>query len=638
MKIALVGNPNSGKTTLFNALTGMRQDVGNFPGVTVERKSGKFKYKDARNGSIIVDLPGTYSLDPRSIDEEITSNILHDKNDSDYPDRVVVLMDATRLKVGLYLAMQVIETGIPTTVVLNMADELETDHQLDIDKLSEGLGTDVFLISAKKGIGVNGLKSHLANSELKAPIVNWKVASDVNPERHVYIKKLLGSYSGGLSDEKKFRINKADDILTHPVFGLLIFFSILITVFQAVFSWAELPMELIDRGFSKGADLLTQVLPESFLTSLFVDGIWAGLGGIIIFIPQIAFLFFFISLMDESGYMARVSFLTDGIMRKMGLNGRSVVPLISGLACAVPAIMAARMIPDKKERLITIMVTPFMSCAARLPVYAIVIALVIPSERLFGIFNYQGLVMTTMYVIGIVASLGVAWLLSKTLPQTEEGSFMLELPVYRWPSPKNIIQKVITKVSLFVFNAGKVILVISILLWLGASFGPGDSFEQIDQTYSSRIASGELNAEAADIAIAKEHLEASYVGRLGKAIEPAITPLGYDWKIGIALVTSFAAREVFVGTVSTIYSLSDDGNTGTLVERLGGVMRPDGTPMYDLALGVSLLLFYAFAMQCMSTVAIVKSETGSWKYTILQMVGMTALAYLSSLMAYQLLS
>lgn len=638
MKIALVGNPNSGKTTLFNSLTGLRQDVGNFPGVTVERKSGKLKHKDTSEQTMVVDLPGTYSLDPRSIDEQITSKILHDKTDPDHPDRVVVVLDSTRLKVGLYLAMQVIETGVPTTVVLNMADELEKDHKLDVDQLSEGLGTDVFLISAKKGIGVNGLKSHLANSELKAPMVKWNISVDQNPERHVYIKKLLGSYIGGISDRKKSRINKADDILTHPILGIVIFFLILTTVFQAVFSWAELPMEWIDMGFSKGAELLTQVLPESFLTSLFIDGIWAGLAGILIFIPQIAFLFFFISLMDESGYMARVSFITDGIMRKMGLNGRSVVPLISGLACAVPAIMAARMIPDRKERLITIMVTPFMSCAARLPVYAIVIALVIPSDRLFGVFNYQGLVMTTMYVIGIVASLGVAWVLSKTLPQTEDGAFMLELPVYRWPSAKNLVQKVITKVSQFVLNAGKVILVISILLWLGASFGPGESFEQIDRTYSTLVTSGEMEQEAADLAIAKEHLEASYIGRLGKAIEPAIAPLGYDWKIGIALVTSFAAREVFVGTVSTIYSLGEDGNTGTLVERLAAVVRPDGSPMYDLALGISLLLFYAFAMQCMSTVAIVKSETGSWKYAIAQMIGMTGLAYLSSLMAYQLLS
>jgi ferrous iron transport protein B len=325
-------------------------------------------------------------------------------------------------------------------------------------------------------------------------------------------------------------------------------------------------------------------------------------------------------------------------MRKMGLNGRSVVPLISGLACAVPAIMAARMIPDKKERFITIMVTPFMSCAARLPVYAVIIALVIPSERLFGIFHYQGLAMTTMYVIGIGASLGVGWILSKTLPESEEGSFMLELPVYRWPSLTNLVQKVIIKVRQFVFNAGKVILVISILLWLGASFGPGDSFDQIEQTTASLVLAGELDESVADLAIAREQLEASYVGRLGKAIEPAIAPLGYDWKIGIALVTSFAAREVFVGTVSTIYSLGDNRNPGTLVERLGRVMRPDGTPMYDLALGVSLLLFYAFAMQCMSTVAIVKSETGSWKYAIMQMIGMTSCAYLSSLIAYQLLS
>ena len=637
MKIALVGNPNCGKTTLFNVLTGLRQDVGNFPGVTVERKSGKLKHAGSDKGIKVVDLPGTYSLDPRSIDEKITAKILLEKDDKDHPDHVVVVLDATRLKVGLYLAMQVIESGIPTTVALNMSDELKDESQIDLKRLSEGLGTDVFLISAKKQRGTSELTQHLSTGNHKAPTAPWKNEAAAGQERHVHIKELLLEHGQDAKNGGSFS-KKADDFLTHPVFGFASFFIILTTIFQAVFSWAELPMEWIDQAFSWSGEAMTKALPESFLTSLLIDGVWAGLGGIVIFIPQIACLFFFISIMEESGYMARVSFLTDGIMRKMGLNGRSVVPLVSGLACAVPAIMAARMIPDRRERLITIMVTPFMSCAARLPVYAVIIALVIPSDRLFGLLNYQGLTMTAMYLVGIVASLGVAWVLSKTLPETEEGSFMLELPVYRWPSAKNLLQKVITKVSQFVFNAGKVILVISVLLWLGASFGPGDRFETIENQYQTMVENGSMDEVQANLKIASEQLENSFIGIIGKTIEPVIAPLGYDWKIGIALVTSFAAREVFVGTVSTIYSLGEADDHAPLIERLSREMRPDGSPMYDLALGISLLLFYAFAMQCMSTVAIVKTETGSWKYAVMQMLGMTTLAYIASLIAFQLLS
>ena len=637
MKIALVGNPNCGKTTLFNVLTGLRQDVGNFPGVTVERKSGKLKHAGSDNEIKVVDLPGTYSLDPRSIDEKITAQILLEKNDKDHPDHVVVVLDSTRLKVGLYLAMQVIESGIPTTVALNMADELKDESQIDVKRLSEGLGTEVFLISAKKQRGTTELTQHLVTGKHASATAPWKNGVAAGQERHVYIKELLLEHGQNAKNRGVFS-KKADDVLTHPVFGFASFFIILTTIFQAVFSWAELPMEWIDQAFSWSGEAMTKALPESFLTSLLIDGVWAGLGGIVIFIPQIACLFFFISIMEESGYMARVSFLTDGIMRKMGLNGRSVVPLVSGLACAVPAIMAARMIPDRRERLITIMVTPFMSCAARLPVYAVIIALVIPSDRLFGVLNYQGLTMTAMYLVGIVASLGVAWVLSKTLPETEEGSFMLELPVYRWPSAKNLLQKVITKVSQFVFNAGKVILVISVLLWFGASFGPGDRFETIETQYQEMVDNGTMDEAQANLKVASEQLENSFIGIVGKTIEPVIAPLGYDWKIGIALVTSFAAREVFVGTVSTIYSLGEAEDHAPLIERLSREMRPDGSPMYDLALGISLLLFYAFAMQCMSTVAIVKTETGSWKYAVMQMLGMTTLAYIASLIAFQLLS
>lgn len=585
----------------------------------------------------VVDLPGAYSLEARSEDERITSDIVTNPDHEDHPDAAVIVADATKLNVGLYLCMQVIERGIPCVLALSMMDQLKKEGAtIDLKSLSDELGIPVIAMKGRGAGSETELKEWMTSKEIPVPTAKWVDVSDV-PRRHSVIKGIIANSvkKNGIGRSNIHR--KIDDLATHPVLGMIIFLLILTTVFQAVFSWAELPMEWIDSGFSAAGEFMLNTLPDTFLTHLFIDGIWAGLGGVVIFIPQIAFLFFFITLMEESGYMARVSFITDGIMRRMGLNGRSVVPLMSGLACAVPAIMAARMIPNKKERLITIMVTPFMSCAARLPVYALIIALVIPSERLFGVFHYQGLAMTAMYIIGIVASLGVAWILSKTLPESEEGGFMLELPIYRLPNLRNLITRIITKVSQFVFNAGKVILVISVLLWLGASFGP-TSTEDLEAKYETMVAEQSVTPEEAEVQLAKERLETSYIGIVGKSIEPVIEPLGYDWKIGIALVTSFAAREVFVGTISTIYSLGDSDNSRTLQERMSAEVRADGSPMFNLPMGISLLLFYAFAMQCMSTVAIVKSETNSWKMAIMQMLGMTALAYLSSLIAFQLIS
>lgn len=637
IRIALVGNPNSGKSSLFNHLTGLKQDIGNYPGVTVERVVGSFRTKESKSKITIVDLPGAYSLEARSEDERITSDIISNPEHPDHPDAAVIVVDATKLKVGLYLCMQVIERGIPCVLALSMMDQLKNEGgTVDLKVLSEELGIPVIAMKGRGAGNEAELKKWMTDGDHPTPTAKWVDVTDV-PRRHSVIKDIVAKCQKHNGKGRSTIHRKIDDLATHPILGMLIFLIILTTIFQAVFSWAELPMEWIDGGFSAAGEWLHQTLPSSFVTDLFIDGIWAGLGGVVIFIPQIAFLFFFITLMEESGYMARVSFITDGIMRRMGLNGRSVVPLMSGLACAVPAIMAARMIPNRRERIITIMVTPFMSCAARLPVYALIIALVIPSERLFGVFNYQGLAMTAMYIVGIVASLGVAWILSKTMPKSEEGGFMLELPIYRLPNLRNLITRIITKVSQFVFNAGKVILVISVLLWLGASFGP-TSTEDLQARYDGMVAEQSITPEDAEVQLAKERLETSYIGIVGKSIEPVIEPLGYDWKIGIALVTSFAAREVFVGTISTIYSLGDSDNSRTLQERMAAEVRQDGSPLFNLPMGISLLLFYAFAMQCMSTVAIVKSETNSWKMAILQMLGMTALAYIGSLIAFQLLS
>jgi ferrous iron transport protein B len=473
LKVALVGNPNSGKTSLFNKLTGLHQKVGNFPGITVEKKTGSFK----QNGRLVevVDLPGTYSLQPRSVDEKVAAEALLDNGNPDHPELVLIVVDASHLKTSMYLALQVLEKKIPAILVLNMADQLpRVAAELDLDVLSTELGVPVIKTVAREGIGVNELKDAVVKHPLDIPEVNWNGEKE---ERHFIIKRILGRAKADSPVAAHELTKKLDDVLTHPIWGVVIFLSMLGLMFQGIYSWAAYPMEWIENLFASSGNYFSEVLPENFLSRLWVEGIWAGLGGVIIFIPQITILFLFVILLEETGYMSRVSFIADGWLRKFGLQGRSIVPLIGGVACAVPAILAARTISNRKERLITIMVTPFMSCSARLPVYALLIALVIPD-------GFQGLALLFMYLLGVAMALVAALVLKRTIPNTEDSHFILELPDYRLPKTDNVLMEITRKVTQFIKSAGSIIVVVSVLLWLGASFGPSDRFEAIEQKYA----------------------------------------------------------------------------------------------------------------------------------------------------------
>jgi ferrous iron transport protein B len=638
LKVALIGNPNSGKSSLFNALTGMNQKVGNFPGITVDRKVGVFSA--GKRKVHLVDLPGTYSLEPRSLDERVAAEAITLTSNPEHPNLTLIVVDATHLKLGLYLALQVIETGMPSILVLNMMDQLAASKiTVNIPALASELGIQVLATNARKPEGIAALRDAIAHHDLARPTAKWAASITANQgslERHTVIRDILAKTTAGTKPTKRSVTQRLDDILTHRIWGLVIFFALLVVVFQSIFSWASYPMEWIEMGFSVGAELWHRILPPSFLTSLWIEGIWAGLGGVVIFIPQIAFLFLFIALMEDTGYMARVSFITDKALRKFGLQGRSVVPLMGAVACAVPAILATRTISNWKERLLTILVLPFMTCSARLPVYVLLIALVIPQGYVFGVFGYQGMAMLGMYMLGTVTALGAAWVVSKFIANDGPNHFIMEMPVYRAPRWSNIAIDIARKVTMFVTHAGKIIVVISVFLWLGASFGPSERFEKIDRDYATLAAAPQADTVALARLKSADQLENSYIGILGHAIEPAIAPLGYDWKIGIALITSFAAREVFVGTMATIYAVGDSEDVTTIRQKMQARTKPNSTaPLYDLPFGLSLLVFYAFAMQCVSTIAVVKSETGTWKWPILQLFGMTGLAFVSAWVVYR---
>jgi len=430
-----------------------------------------------------------------------------------------------------------------------------------------------------------------------------------------------------------------DKIFTHKIFGYILFFAVLLVIFQSIFDWASLPMDLIDAGFANLSSYVDKNLPEGVLTSLISEGIIPGIGGIIIFIPQIAILFLFISLLEETGYMSRVVFLMDKIMRRFGMSGKSVIPLISGTACAIPAVMATRNISGWKERLITILVTPFTTCSARLPVYAIIIALIIPDQKVFGVLNLQGLTLLSLYILGFTTAIIAAIILHKTLNVKGTSFFVVEMPDYKLPSFKNVFIDVVEKTKAFIFGAGKIILSISVVLWFLASNGP-QSYKDVEKNITENVVHQQLSQQKINQMIASSKLENSYIGIMGKSIEPVIKPLGYDWKIGIALISSFAAREVFVGTLATIYSVeSDDEDITTIKQRMASEINPDtGTRRFNFPVGMSLLVFYAFAMQCMATLAIVKRETKSWKWPLIQLFGMGTLAYICSFIVYQILS
>ena len=694
INVALIGNPNTGKTSVFNALTGLNQKVGNYPGITVEKKEGICKLPRGVRAHII-DLPGTYSLNASSLDENVVIELLLNKNDKDFPDVAVVVSDVENLKRNLLLFTQIKDLEIPSILVINMADRMKYKGiSLDIDHLEKKLNTKIAVVSTRKNQGIDNLKQLIANYKNLSvePCVN---ASEIDKE---YFDKLRKAFPNQLlyklwlvitqdvnfgktnrkemdaiasfktkskGDLKRLQqketikryqfindtlkkgqtidtINakglraKFDRILTHKVFGYVIFFIILLTIFQAIYDWSSIPMDFIDSTFASLSEWSKNTLPDGAFTSLLADGIIPGLGGIVIFIPQIAFLFLFISVLEESGYMSRVVFLMDRIMRKFGLSGKSIVPLISGTACAIPAIMATRNIESWKERLVTILVTPFITCSARLPVYLIIIALVIPEGRILGL-SYQALTLMFLYLLGFLAAIFSAYLLDKILKIRSKTFFVVEMPNYKLPLFKNVVITVIEKTKEFVFGAGKIILAISIVLWFLASYGPGEQFNNAEEIVKSEMVSQNINNDELQNKIASHKLEHSFIGILGRSIEPVIRPLGYDWKIGIALVSSFAAREVFVGTLATIYSVGSD-DEDTIKNRMAAEVNPTrGGPLFNFASGISLLLFYAFAMQCMSTLAVVKRETNSWKWPIFQLVGMTALAYVVALIAFQFL-
>ena len=694
INVALLGNPNTGKTSVFNRLTGLNQKVGNYPGITVEKKQGLCKL-DRGLKAHIIDLPGTYSLNASSVDENVVIELMLNKNDKDFPDVAVVVADVENLKRNLLLFTQIKDLGIPTILAINMADRMKRKAiSIKIEELEKKLETKIALISSRKNEGFDNLKELITNYSLlsKKPCVNaskiapeyferlrnafpkqdlyklWLVITqDVNfgtltrkelkgvasfqteskgnlkrlqqketIARYQFINNALKeTLTVDTANAKDFR-SRMDRILTHKVWGYVIFFSILLLIFQAIFDWSSYPMDFIDSTFASLSEWAKASLPAGDFTNLIAEGIIPGLGGIVIFIPQIAFLFLFISILEETGYMSRVVFLMDRIMRRFGLSGKSVVPLVSGTACAIPAIMATRNIESWKERLITILVTPFTTCSARLPVYLIIIALVIPDERVLGIFSLQGITLMIMYLIGFGAAIGSAWLLDKFLNVPGRSFFVIEMPNYKIPLLKNVLITVVEKTKSFVLGAGKIILAISIVLWVLASYGPGD-FNNAEEIVTTQNTNQNLSEEELETKIASFKLENSYIGIIGKGIEPAVRPLGYDWKIGIAIVSSFAAREVFVGTLATIYSVGSDEEE-TIKNRMAAETNPVlGTPLFNFASGVSLLLFYAFAMQCMSTLAIVKRETNSWKWPMWQLIIMSGIAYVFALAAYQLL-
>ena len=694
--VALVGNPNSGKTTLFNALTGLNQKVGNFPGITVDKKVGACQISQLASKNKIdtefIDLPGTYSLYPKSMDEIISFQVLCDPKNEHHPDVNIIIVDASNLKRSLCLATQVIDLKTPCILALNMMDLIENDGvKIYLKLLEEKLGVAVVPINARKKIGIGNLKQAILNvkeRENKNSFVdiknlcpnliediqillnkasdynafqiacNYKTITDFSKQdidkldciisEHKFIAKRLQATEtvrrykaiNQLLEEcveypKNSKNNsltqKLDDILTHPIYGFAIFLCVLFLIFQAVFSWSEYPMEVIDSSISQLSRFVANALPEGALNSLIVDGIIAGLGGIVIFVPQIAFLFAFIAILEDTGYMSRVSFISDKLLRGFGLSGRSIIPLLSGAACAIPAVMSARTIPNWKERIITIMVVPLMSCAARLPVYTLLISMMIPAEQKWFIFNLQGLTMMGFYLIGFISAILIAWLMKYIIKSKERSYFVMEMPTYKTPDWRTVFYTIIEKVKVFLIDAGKIIIAISIVLWALSSYGPTSKFDEIERKYQ--------NTENAEVAIASEKLESSYAGIIGKSIEPVIAPLGFDWRIGISLITSFAAREVFVGTMSTIYSVGDADNTKSIREKLMSHKNPEtGEAFFTPAVALSLMLFYAFAMQCMSTLAIVFRETNGWKWPIIQFVYMSALAYLASFIAYQLLS
>ena len=684
IKIALVGNPNCGKTTLFNKLTGLNQKVGNFPGVTVEKRSGLCTMADGQKYEII-DLPGSYSLSSTSPDEKVVQDILLDTNNASFPDVVILIADVTNLKRNLFLVTQIIDLGFPVIMALNMSDVAKKKKiQVNIEGLRNALNVPTIEVSAKKESASSLKSKFLAEHSKKGePTIDSKkiggktlgLLAEKYPNQNQYrLFKSLNNLDSlpWLADKKFYELivqnssynrneaelheinnryekiqeiiaanvineipnteddttTRIDKIVIHPVWGFLIFISVFFLLFQSVFTLAQIPMEIITNGMAFLSDSISNVLPAGYISNFITEGLLAGISGILVFLPQIMLLFGLITVLEDSGYLSRISFMSDRLLRMFGMNGKSIIPLVGGFACSVPAIMAARSIESRKERLITIFITPLMSCSARLPVYVFLTAFIVPNEMVGGIISLQGLFMMGLYLLGIVFSLVIAVILNKFLKITERSSFIMELPKYGIPTFKNVFSTMINKGKTFVFEAGKIIIIASVVLWFLSSFGPSTDRERIEKKFTSEVMLQTHTAEEIEILKSSERLEYSYIGYFGKSIEPVIKPLGFDWKVGIALITSFAAREVFVGTMTTIYSVGSDKNSK---EALASIK-------FDKPTAFSLLIFYVFALQCMSTIAIVKQETGKWKFAITQFLVFTGMAYLGSFITYQLMS
>ena len=683
-----MGNPNCGKTTLFNKLTGLNQKVGNFPGVTVEKRSGLSTMADGQKYEII-DLPGSYSLSSTSPDEKVVQDILLNTEDKSFPDAVVLIADITNLKRNLFLVTQIIDLGFPVILALNMSDVAKKKKiQVNIEGLRSALSIPIIEISAKKE-SANSLKYKLLSEHSKKgkPIIDSKkiggktlgvLAEKYSNENLYRLFKCLNnienlawlrgknfyklvvqnsSYNrneaelheinnryekiqeiitdnvptqiqNDAHDQNNDNTTRIDKIVIHPVWGFLIFIGVFFLLFQSVFTLAQIPMEIITNGMAYLSDSISNILPAGYISNFITEGLLAGISGILVFLPQIMLLFGLITVLEDSGYLSRISFMSDRLLRMFGMNGKSIIPLVGGFACSVPAIMAARNIESKKERLITIFITPLMSCSARLPVYVFLTAFIVPNEMVGGIISLQGLFMMGLYLLGIVFSLVIAVIMNKFLKITERSSFIMELPKYAIPSVKNVFSTMMNKGKTFVFEAGKIIIIASVVLWFLSSFGPSSDRERIDTKYTADIMLQTHTPEEIEVLKSSERLEYSYIGYFGKSIEPVIKPLGFDWKVGIALITSFAAREVFVGTMTTIYSVGSDKNSK---EALASIH-------FDKPTAFSLLIFYVFALQCMSTIAIVKQETGKWKFAFTQFLVFTGMAYLGSFITYQLIS
>jgi ferrous iron transport protein B len=693
LTIALAGNPNAGKTTLFNGLTGLHQKVANFPGVTVERKEGFWQVPDAHKPLRVIDLPGLYSLDAASLDEQIAHNVITGRVAGlAEPDVIVAVVDATNLERNLYLVTQLMEYGRPLVIALTMNDiAAKRKIKIDVNRLALDLGVSVVPVLAARHEGLAELGDAVLNAvEGEAPEPRWTMSEAAEHELDRLCERpedaadrfrtLRQLYSDDLPDDPVYRelyaaartrlatanprwwqepllaryqwiervtqkavqgesphtisaTERIDRLLTHRIFGPIVLIIVMMLVFQTIFSWASVPMDLIAEGFKSLGNVVSGALPPGLLADLLVDGVIAGVGGVIAFLPQILLLFFFISILEDSGYMSRAAFIMDRLMRGVGLHGKAFMPLLSSFACAIPGIMATRTIENPKDRLATIMIAPFMSCSARLPVYTLMIAAFFSDRKLFGFLSVGALLIMAMYILGIVVAVCVAWVLKRTILRAPAPPLVLELPPYRVPNVFTILHGMATRAGLFLRRAGTVILAISIILWALATF-PRSTVTSNPEAVTQQQQSGATNV-AADAR--GEQLRNSFAGRAGHLIEPAIRPLGFDWKMGVALISSFAARETLVSTLGIIYNVGDDedSSSGSLVGAVRDAKRPDGSPAWTPLVALSMMVFFVLALQCMSTVAIVRRETNSWRWPLFMICYMTALAFLASFITFQ---